>query len=134
MNIRPAFLLLSLAASLLATSCDGQSPLSSSAVSDPPAGQAIVGSSPSYQTLLKGAFAYASIPRITAEELKLRLDHGEDIVVIDNRSHWKFSMGHLPAATNISYAIDSPFPGAEEEMDLKLAALSDDALKVFYCD
>jgi hypothetical protein len=43
-------------------------------------------------------------------------------------------MGHLAGAINITYSINSPYPGAEEEMDRELARLPNDALKVFYCD
>jgi rhodanese-related sulfurtransferase len=84
--------------------------------------------------LVKNGFVDAAIPRITAEELKLRLDRGEKTILIDTRADWKFEMGHLPEATNIHYAIDSPFPGEEEAMDRELAALPDDALKVLYCN
>ncbi len=88
--------------------------------------------SPSYQTLVRDAFIDPAIPRITAEELKLRL--GSAMIVVDNRSEYKFKAGHLAGAINITYSVNSPFPGAEEQMDRDLSRLPNDSLKVFYCD
>jgi hypothetical protein len=90
--------------------------------------------SPSYEALVKGEFVNPSIPRITAEDLKQRLDRGDKLILIDTRADWKFEMGHLPGAINIHYAIDSPYPGAEEAMDKELSALPNDVLKVLYCN
>jgi hypothetical protein len=89
---------------------------------------------PSYETLARDGFVYSSLPRITSEDLKLQLDSGTEIILIDTRSEYKFKMGHLTAAINITYAIDSPYPGAEEGMDKQLATLPNDAMKVLYCD
>jgi len=118
---------------LVVTACGkpaGTSP--STAASPPPT--ATPEESPSYQVLAKGGYVYPAIPRITAEDLKRRLDNGEKMMLIDNRSEYKFKQGRLQGATNITYAIDSPFPGAESAMDAKLAALPNDTLKVLYCD
>ena len=90
--------------------------------------------SPSYETLIKDGFADPSMPRITSEDLKLQLDSGEEIILIDSRSEYKLKMGYLPGAISIRYAINSPYPGEEEEMDGKLAALPNDKMKVLYCD
>ena len=91
----------------------------------------------SYDALLKGGFVDPAIPRITAEDLKFRLDKGEGIIIIDTRSDrlygW-YEMGHLPGAINIHYAIDSAIPGAEEKMDRELEALPNEVLKVLYCN
>jgi hypothetical protein len=88
--------------------------------------------SPTYQALAAGAFIDPAIPRITAADLKSRL--GSAVIVVDNRSEYKFKEGHLAGAINITYSVNSPYPGAEEEMDRDLARLPNDALKVFYCD
>ncbi len=94
----------------------------------------VVTESPSYELLVRESFVDPAIPRITAEELKLRMDRKEKMVIIDNRSDYKFQMGHLGGAVNIPCAIDSPYTGAERAMDAKLALLANDVLKVFYCD
>ncbi len=90
--------------------------------------------SPSYETLVEGGFADPAVPRITAEDLKHRLDRGEKMLLIDNRSEYKFKTGHLAGAINIAYAIESLIEGAEEAMDQQLAALPKDVLLVLYCD
>jgi hypothetical protein len=89
---------------------------------------------PSYEALVKGGFTDPSVPRITSEDLKLRLDRGEKTILIDTRADWKVEMGHLPGSINIHYASDSPYPGAEEAMDKELSALPNDVLKVLYCN
>ena len=89
---------------------------------------------PSSEVLAKSGFVDPAIPRITAEDLKLRLDRKQPPIIIDNRSEDEYKKAHLSGAINIPYAIGSPYPDAEEEMDRQLAALPDDALKVFYCD
>ena len=91
-------------------------------------------SDPPQEVLAKDGFVDPAIPRITAEELKLRLDKRQPIIVIDNRREAKFQMGHLRGAINIPYAIESLYAGAEDAMDRELAALPHDALKVLYCD
>ncbi len=89
---------------------------------------------PSYEALVKGQFVNPSIPRITAEDLKLRIDRGDQIVLIDTRTASKFGLGHLRGAVNIADAVDSPFPDAESAMQAKLASLPAEGLKVLYCD
>ena len=118
-----AVVVLALLMSVLAAACGGPN-TPTTAVPTPP----------SRDELAKGGFVYPAIPRITAEELKLRIDRKEPLIVIDNRSVYKFQAGHLAGAFNITYSIDSPYAGAEEDMDRKLVALPDDVLKVFYCD
>ena len=42
---------------------------------------------------------YSEVPRITAEELKKRLDDGEDILVIDTRTGSRqYDLQHIPGA------------------------------------
>ena len=94
----------------------------------------VAAESPSFEILVKDGFVYASIPRISAEELKRLLDSGDEIILVDNRSEYKFKMGHLAGAINITYAVDSPYPGTEEEMDSELSTLPNDTLKILYCD
>lgn len=40
----------------------------------------------------------SEVPRVMAEELKKRLDDGEDILVIDTRSKIEYDLRHLPGA------------------------------------
>lgn len=89
---------------------------------------------PSYEALVKGEYINPSIPRITAEDLELRIDRGDKIFLIDTRTASKYSLGHLRGAINITDAVDSPFPDAEAAMEAELAAVPDDVLKVLYCD
>ena len=128
-----AIAVLTLLASLLAAACgsSGRSPASAftTAPAEPAAAE-----SPSYEELVKGGFTDPSVPRITSEDLKLRLDRGEKTILIDTRADWKVEMGHLPGSINIHYAINSPIPGAEEAMDKELSALPNDVLKVLYCN
>ncbi len=112
-----------LAASLLVVACGGSKTPTS-----------VVVTPPSPEELREDGFAYPDIPRITAEELKIRLDKQEPMIIIDNRSASKFNAGHLRGAFNITDAVGSPYPGAEDEMDRQLAALPNDTLKVLYCD
>ena len=62
------------------------------------------------------------------------MDKGEKMILVDNRSEYKFKAGHLAGAINITNAVDSPYPDAETTMEKELATLPDDALKVLYCD
>jgi rhodanese-related sulfurtransferase len=127
--IAALFFLLSLP--VMACGCSGNTP--SSTVSTVPVESALT-VSPSYEILIKDGFADPSMPRITSEDLKLQLDSGEEIILIDSRSEYKIKMGYLPGAISIRYAINSPYPGEEDEMDRKLAALPNDTMKVLYCD
>jgi 3-mercaptopyruvate sulfurtransferase SseA len=40
----------------------------------------------------------SEVPRISPEELKRRLDEGNDILVIDTRSSGTYNFGHIPGA------------------------------------
>lgn len=115
---------------LFAMACRSPGPSSASPVTTLPASA----ESPSYEVLVKGEFVDPSIPRITAEDLKQRLDRADKFILIDNRTEYKFKMGHLPGAVNITNAVDSPYPDAEATMEKQLAALPDDTLKILYCD
>ncbi len=119
--------------SLLAAACGSPGRSPASALTAAPAGLAAE-ESPSYETLVKGGFTDPSVPRITSEDLKQRLDRGEKIILIDTRKDSWFEEGHLPGSMNIHYAINSPVPGAEEAMDKELLALPKDVLKVLYCN
>ncbi len=41
------------------------------------------------------------VPRITVEDLKARLDAGENVVVVDARSRESFDSGHIAGAVSI---------------------------------
>ncbi len=58
------------------------------------------------------------VPRITPEELKERLDNGEEIVVIDTRGKSSYDVRHLPGAILESDSYDE---------------YSRDQVIVFYC-
>jgi hypothetical protein len=122
MKTAPAIAAFMLLVSLMIVGCGNPSAVTTAPAETPP----------SYQSLAADAFIDPAIPRITAAELKLRL--GSAVIIVDNRSEYKFKAGHLAGALNITYSIDSPYPGAEEEMDRELARLPKDVLKVFYCD
>jgi 3-mercaptopyruvate sulfurtransferase SseA len=40
----------------------------------------------------------AEVPRVTVEELKKRLDNGDDILVIDTRISTRYDLKHIPGA------------------------------------
>jgi hypothetical protein len=132
-NIALALSVLLFLLSLMVTACGPSAPSPASFVPST-AGLSSSNSSPTYDDLVKGEFVYPWIPRISAEDLKLEMDRGEKLILIDNRTEYKFKAGHLAGASNISFAIRSPFPGAEEDMDRKLARLPKNTLKILYCD
>jgi major membrane immunogen (membrane-anchored lipoprotein) len=58
-------------------------------------------------TASDGPAEYSEVPRITAEELKKRLDDGEDILVIDTRtSRRQYDLQHIPGAIRQSRSFD----------------------------
>lgn len=51
----------------------------------------------------------SEVPRISVEELKERLDNGEEIVVVDTRSTSSYDIEHIPGAISMpSTNIESP--------------------------
>lgn len=51
----------------------------------------------------------SEVPRISVEELKERLDNGEEIVVVDTRSTTEYDIKHIPGAISMpSINIESP--------------------------
>ena len=62
---------------------------------------------------------------IDAWDLKVAIEAGEKIVVIDARSPQAYALGHIPGAINIPHRSMSA---------TTTAALSSDALVVTYCD
>ena len=62
---------------------------------------------------------------IDAWDLKVAIEAGEKIVVIDARSPQAYALGHIPGAINIPHRSMS---------EAATAALSSDALVVTYCD
>ncbi len=122
-----------LLASLVATGCASPSTTSPVTASTAPFSTTEF-EAPSYEALVKGGFTDPSVPRITSEDLKQKLDRGEKTILIDTRKDSWFEEGHLAGSINIHYAINSPIPGAEEAMDKELLALPNDVLKVLYCN
>jgi rhodanese-related sulfurtransferase len=84
------------------------------------------------EMLIREGYSHPEIPRITSEELKLQMDSGADLIIIDTRSENEFNMGHLAGAINILFVPATP--ESIEIMDQQLATLPDDKLKIFYCD
>ena len=114
---------LMLLASLLGAGCDRQ-----------PTEQPESTAAPSYEALVHAGFTDPSMPRITAADLKIRLDRGDQIILIDTRTASKFRDGHLAGAVNIANAVNSPVADDEAEMERALATLPDGIMKVLYCD
>ena len=65
----------------------------------------------------------AEVPRITAEELKARLDAGEKILVVDTRNEATYRYGHMLGAISIP----------ENEVEAHFDELPRDVDIVFYC-
>jgi rhodanese-related sulfurtransferase len=41
------------------------------------------------------------INEVTPDELKARLDNGDEVLVIDMRQPWEYQAGHIPGAKNV---------------------------------
>lgn len=60
---------------------------------------------PSPTATVESAYSeYPTVPRISLEELKEKLDAGDDLVIVDVRSKEEFDQGHVPGAVSIPYA------------------------------
>ncbi|GAB4461843.1 MAG: hypothetical protein Fur0044_53580 [Anaerolineae bacterium] len=44
---------------------------------------------------------YIQIREVSAQDLKARLDKGDEIVVVDMRQSWEYQHGHIPGATHM---------------------------------
>lgn len=44
---------------------------------------------------------YIQIREVSAQDLKARLDNGDDVVVVDMRQSWEYQHGHIPGATHM---------------------------------
>jgi rhodanese-related sulfurtransferase len=61
------------------------------------------------------------VPRISPEELKNRLDNGEDILVVDVRSTSSFEYGHIAGAISVpNYEVESRLDEFPRDQDLVL--------------
>jgi len=69
-------------------------------------------------------------PRISVEELKQKIDKGEDLVAVDTRDGASYAAGHIKGAINIYY--NSTADPMDRQM--MLIALPMDKLIVTYCD
>jgi hypothetical protein len=63
------------------------------------------------------------VPRITAENLKMRIDGGDQIMIVDVRSAEDYDEAHIPGAVHIPYS----------ETRNRLQEFSGDRDIVFYC-
>jgi len=82
---------------------------------------------PSSSELAEQDFDRPGLPRITAEELKIKYDNRENFVLVDTRPRAGFLLGYIPSAKNIP---NFPADASLEE----LAKLPKDRLIVTYCD
>jgi rhodanese-related sulfurtransferase len=57
-----------------------------------------------------------SITEVSPEQLKARLERGEDVVVVDLRQAWEYHAGHIPGALSLFI----------EEIPMRLSELSTD--------
>jgi rhodanese-related sulfurtransferase len=64
-----------------------------------------------------------SITEISPEQLKARLERGEDVVVVDLRQAWEYRAGHIPGALSLFI----------EEMPMRLSELPPDVDIVLQC-
>ena len=64
-----------------------------------------------------------SITEVSPEQLKARLDHGEDVVVVDLRRGWEYHAGHIPGALSLFI----------EEVPMRLSELPTDVDIVLQC-
>ena len=68
-----------------------------------------------------GASATSEVPRITVEELKERLDKGEEIVVGDTRPASVYDIKHIPGAISVpASAIYNESPLDELPLDQEI--------------
>ena len=77
-------------------------------------------------------FAFPEIRRITAEKLKMLMDGGENLLVVDTRAEADYNLGHLPNALNISVSCGEPEPEQDEVASVRLMSLPRDRLIVLY--
>jgi len=82
---------------------------------------------PSSSELAQQGYDKPGLPRITAEELKIKYDNREPIVLVDTRPPAGYLSGYIPGARNI------PNIPSEESFE-QLAKLPKDRLIITYCD
>jgi len=105
-----------LAGLIVLAGCNGGTPQTSSPYQAPPPSK-----------LAEMGFDSPNIPRITAEEFKLKYDKREPYVLVDVRPRPQYVESYIPGARNIP---NSPWDVSFEE----LAKLPKDRLIVTYCD
>ena len=64
-----------------------------------------------------------SITEVSPEQLKARLERGDDVVVVDLRQAWEYQAGHIPGALSLFI----------EEMPMRLSELPTDVDIVLQC-
>ena len=65
----------------------------------------------------------SSITEVSPEQLKTRLERGDDVVVVDLRQAWEYHAGHIPGAVSLFI----------EEVPMRLTELPTDVDIVFQC-
>ena len=64
-----------------------------------------------------------SITEVSPEQLKTRLERGDEVVVVDLRQAWEYHAGHIPGALSLFI----------EEVPMRLNELPSDVDIVFQC-
>ena len=64
-----------------------------------------------------------SITEVSPEQLKARLERGDDVVVVDLRQAWEYQAGHIPGALSLFI----------EEMPMRLSELPTDVDIILQC-
>jgi len=80
------------------------------------------------------AAASVTVENITAEELKIKLDEGEMILIIDVREHGEYIYGYIPGAVNISRGVLEFRIGNEKFWDSQFLYLPEKTEEIIiYC-
>jgi rhodanese-related sulfurtransferase len=65
--------------------------------------------------------ALSEVPRIKPQELKEKLDAGEDVIVVDARSRDRYELRHIPGALSIpQYEIEERHGELPQEGEIVL--------------
>lgn len=63
------------------------------------------------------------VNQLSPDELKARLDNGDDLIVVDMRQAWEYQTGHIPGAKHMFI----------QEIPMRMAELPKDIDIVFQC-
>jgi len=81
--------------------------------------QAVIGPEPSLEDRVPSR--NSEVPRISAQELKARLDRGETIVIVDTRSAAEYEFKHIAGAISVpSLAVETPLDETPLDQEIVL--------------